>query len=140
APLSRRRARARLNFPTLEGSRYSRSGRESRSNWTLSFSSEKLPEQTAQSAGDAPERPGPNRRPSRLAREIAICVQRESDSGRERRAVHVIREPADASGTSAADRQVENLLCHLRHAVEDRAAAGEHDARVEAFLVPCATD
>ena len=67
-------------------------------------------------------------------------VQHQPDAGRKRRAVDVIGQAADAGRAAAADRQVEDLLGDLRHAVEHRAAAGQHDARVERLLVAGAAD
>jgi hypothetical protein len=40
----------------------------------------------------------------------------------------VIGQAADAARAAAPDGQVENLLGDLGHAVENRAAAGEHDS------------
>ena len=48
--------------------------------------------------------------------------------------------PPTPAGHAAADRQVEDLLGDLRHALEDRAAAGQHDAGVERLLVARAPD
>src|SRR5437773_1327630 len=97
--------------------------------------SKEFSEQSAQPAGDTNERAGADRRARRLSYRIAIPVEDQADAGRERRAVHVIGEAADAAGAAAADRQVENLLGDFRHAVEDGTAAGQHDAGVEALLV-----
>ena len=47
----------------------------------------------------------------------------------------VVGEAADAGGRAAPDRQIEDLLGDLGHAVEQRAAAGEHEAGVERLLV-----
>ena len=81
----------------------------------------------------------PARAPARPI-EVAVAVQHQPDAGRERRAVHVIGQAADAGRTAAADRQIEDLLGDLGHAVENRAAAGQHDPGVEALLVAGAAD
>src|SRR5713226_10492643 len=71
---------------------------------------------------------------------MAVAVEHQSNAGGERRAVDVIREAADARRTAAPDRQIENLFGDLGHAVENRAAPGEHDSRVQALLVARAPD
>src|SRR3954469_20466928 len=47
----------------------------------------------------------------------------------------MIGEAADVSRTAAAYRQIEYLFGDFRHAVENRAAAGEHDPGIQALLV-----
>src|SRR5437588_6705367 len=102
--------------------------------------SEELSKQAPKPSGNAAERAGAHRRSRRLAERIAKRVQRQPDARRERRAVDVIGQAADARRASAANWQIENLLGDLRHALENGAAAGEHDAGVEALLVAGAAD
>src|SRR5258706_8414333 len=66
------------------------------------------------------------RRPPRstLFPYTTLFRSRQSHSGRERRAVHMVGKPADANRTAASDRQIENLLGDFRHPVEDGAASG----------------
>src|SRR5438105_4339414 len=97
---------------------------------------EKFPKEPPQSTRDASERAGAHRHARRVADGISKCIQRQTDAGGERRTVHVIRKSADARRTAAPDREVEDLLRDLRHPVENRAAAGQNDTRVEAFLIP----
>src|SRR6476661_3574343 len=97
--------------------------------------SKKFPEQPAQPSGGADERAGADRRSRALSYPVSISVKGQPDTRGEGRAVDVIRETTDADRATAPDRQIENLLGDLRHAVENRAAAGQHDARVEAFFV-----
>ena len=52
----------------------------------------------------------------------------------------MIGQAADAGRTPPPDGQVENLLRDLRYAVEDRAAARQHDSRVQAPLVAGPSD
>src|SRR5262249_14511226 len=101
---------------------------------------EEFPEQPAQPAGDAYQRARSDRSARGFSDRVAIAVEHQPDAGGERRAVDVIRQPADVARTAAPDREIENLLGDLRHAVEDRAAAGQHDAGVEALLVAGAAD
>src|SRR5262249_31177211 len=96
---------------------------------------EEFPEQPAQSAGDAYQCARSDRSARGFSNRVAIAVEPQPDAGGERRAVDVIRQPADVARTAAPDREIENLLGDLRHPVEDRAAAGQHDAGVEALLV-----
>src|SRR5205823_13777858 len=102
--------------------------------------SEKFPEQAPQAAGYPPQCAGADRRARRFRREIPIRVQGEPHRRRKRRAVYMIGQAADAGGTPPANREIENLLGHLRHAVENRATAGEDDARIETLLVAGAPD
>src|SRR5205814_8107912 len=89
--------------------------------------SEKLPEQPAQPSGDTDEGAGPDRRARPFPDRVAVRVEHEADAGRNGWTVDVIRKPTDTGRTAAADWQVENLLGDFRHAVEDRAAASQHD-------------
>src|SRR5439155_8797594 len=87
-------------------------------------------EEAAEASRDPTQRARPYRHTRRLTHEIAIAIQHQPDARRKRRAVDVIGQAAYARRTSAADREVEDLLGDFRHPVEDRAAAGPHDARV----------
>src|SRR5688572_25486057 len=100
--------------------------------------SKKLFEDAAEPSGHPAERPGAGTRRLRCA--IAMRVQHDADRRRERRAVHMVGKAADTDRTSAADRKVENLFGDFRHPFENRAAAGQHDAGVQRFLVAGATD
>ena len=60
-------------------------------------------------------------------------IQHDANRRGEHRAVHVIGQPADADRTAAPNRQVEDLLGDLRHALENRAAAGQHDSEFSDF-------
>src|SRR5262249_13097293 len=102
--------------------------------------SEKFPEQTAQPSRRADERARANRRARALTHSVPIAVQRETDTSGKGRTVDVIGQPAHANRTTAPDWQIENLFGNLGHAVEDGAAAGQHDSRVEALLVAGASD
>ena len=90
--------------------------------------SEEFLEQPAQPTGHAPERAGTDQ-PAGFADVIALRVQHQPDRRRELGTVHVIGKPADAGRRSAPDGQIEDLLRDLRHALENRAAARQHDAR-----------
>src|SRR5688572_23685554 len=92
-------------------------------------------EQRSQPSGDASERAGANR-PGRLHHLIPVRVHHEPDCRRIGRTVDVIRESPDAGWTSAADRQIEDLLGDLRHALEHRPAAGQDDPGVQRPVEP----
>src|SRR5687767_2851934 len=79
-------------------------------------------------------------RARRLELYAAMRVHAESHRGRERRAVHVIGESADAFRRRAPHGEIKNLFRDLRHALEHRAAAREDDAGVELLLVAGAAD
>src|SRR5439155_21169235 len=102
--------------------------------------SKELSEQPAKPARDADECSRSDRRIRLIAVRVAVRVQRQPDAGRERRAVHVIGQTADAGRAATANRQIENLLGDLGHAVEDRAAAGQHNSRVQAPFIAGAAD
>src|SRR5690349_13268296 len=94
---------------------------------------DRLSEKLFENAPDAPGHPAERARAALglLGRPVAMGIQRQPHGGRKHGARHVIGQPADAGGMSAADRQVENLLGDLRHAFQDRGATREHDAGVE---------
>src|SRR5437867_13091930 len=81
--------------------------------------SKELSEQPAKPARDADECSRSDRRIHLIAVRVAVRVQRESDAGRERRAVHVIGQTAAAGRAATANRQIENLHCAPGPAVED---------------------
>ena len=62
---------------------------------------------------------------------VPVRVHHQPDGGGALRRVDVIHEPAGAGRRAAADRQVEDLLGDLGHALEVGAAAGEDEAGVE---------
>src|SRR5688572_18900605 len=100
--------------------------------------SEELLEDAAQPPGHAAERAGADAR--QLRRAVAVRIEDQPHRRGERRAVDVIGKAPDANGTAAPDRQVEDLLGNLGHPLEDRPAAGQHDAGVERLLVTGAPD
>src|SRR5438093_12167351 len=65
--------------------------------------SKELPEQPAKPARDADECSRSDRRIRLIAVRVAVRVQRQPDAGRERRAVHVIGQTADAGRTATAN-------------------------------------
>src|ERR1044071_10334038 len=67
-------------------------------------------------------------------------VENEPHRWGEGRTAGVIGQPANLHRRAAANRQIEDLLRDLRHPFENRAAAGEDDARVERLLVTRAAD
>jgi hypothetical protein len=66
---------------------------------------------------------------------MLMSVHHQPHRGRKRRAADVVGEPADAGRRAPADRQVEDLLGNLGHALQYRATAGQNDARIERLLV-----
>ena len=78
--------------------------------------SEELLEQPAQPAGHAPERAGSDR-PRDFPGMVPVGVHHQPDGRGERRIVDVVGETADARRHAAPDRQVEDLLGDLRHAL-----------------------
>src|SRR5262245_11803911 len=105
----------------------------------LSFTAlEEFLEDPAQPHGYASKRPGPH--PHRFGGPVPVRIQTEPDRSCEDRAAHVICQPPDADGGAPPDGQIENLFGDFRHALENRAAAGEHDAGVERLLIAGALD
>src|SRR5262245_5535203 len=98
-----------------------------------SWTSEELFENSTQASGHAAE--GPGTRAPGLGHSVAVRIQRQTHGGAERRTVHVVGHAAHADRAAPANRQIENLLGDLRHALENRPAAGEHDPRVQRLLV-----
>src|SRR5688572_23550090 len=82
-------------------------------------------ENAAESYGHAAKR---SRTAYRLRDSIAMRIEHQPDRCRKLRAVDVIRQSADANRASAANGQIEDLFGNLRHPLENRSAAGEHDA------------
>src|SRR5689334_5736936 len=101
--------------------------------------SEKFLEKPPEPSGHTAERSRPDEAP-RLAHMIALRVQHQPHRRRKLRIGDVIGQPAHTRGTSPPDRQIENLLRNLGHALEDGASSGEHDAGVQRSLVPGAAD
>src|SRR6185503_11574525 len=83
--------------------------------------------------GDAAERAGAGTR--RIGRTIAVRVQSDAHRRGKHRTADVIGQAAHADGRTASNRQIEDLLGDLGHPFENRAAAGEHDSRVQRLLI-----
>src|SRR3954464_1318837 len=94
--------------------------------------SEKFFEDAADGDAHAIERAATARR---VLHPVAVRIQHHTDRRREHGTAHVVRQSADAHRQPAPDRQIENLFADLRHALENRATAGEDDARVQRLLV-----
>src|SRR5512146_2147746 len=64
-----------------------------------------------------------------------LCVAKQPGSGCEHRTVDVIGQTAERRRAPATDRQIEDLFGDLRDPVQQGGAAGQHDPRVQRFLV-----
>ena len=88
---------------------------------------EKILEQPLETPGQTAECPD-SAQPPVLPPLIAMGILDEPYAGRKGRAAHMVGEPPDIDRTPSANRQVEDLLRNLGHALQQGAAAAKHEA------------